>query len=146
MSNNRNDSSRIADVLNNTSNFLPLSPEIRNATFVIEDEIDIDLDDELGIDNENENLKRTITYMLKNYPKDIICKKIIGNKCSICLEEFKFSDKLLFTSCYHIFHKECLDKSIDTGIYNCPKCRFEISSGGFMNIEMNIELKGVEFY
>ena len=154
--NNRNNSSNIANLLNNnTSAFIPPSSP-RNATFTIDDDDEIfdDInnddniilnDENIILNNENIALKHTIEYMLRNYPKKEICKKIFNNKCPICLEEFKFSDKLIFTSCYHVFHKYCIDESIEKGNNTCPKCRFSMEHSGFMNIELKLDIKNIEF-
>lgn len=32
------------------------------------------------------------------------------DNCTICLEEFKDDDKLVTTSCMHLFHEQCLEK------------------------------------
>jgi hypothetical protein len=46
-------------------------------------------------------------------------------KCSICLEKFNESKKLVCqTICNHNFHVECLKNSL-TSIYSCPLCRNE---------------------
>lgn len=44
-----------------------------------------------------------------------------NNECSICLEKIENKDKTVL-SCKHVFHSECIIKSID---YNnkCPYCR-----------------------
>lgn len=139
MSNNRNDSSNISDILNNNSEFIP------PVSFIIDDEeVEEDYQEDLSV--QNQGLKNTITYMMRNYPKDNICKKILGNKCAICLEEYKFNDKLVFTSCFHVFHKKCLNDCINNGTYNCPKCRFKFDNVGFMNIEMNLTITDIDFF
>ncbi|KAJ9182749.1 hypothetical protein P3X46_006707 [Hevea brasiliensis] len=51
-------------------------------------------------------------------------KIVKSDECAICLEEFKEGEKcrMLFPSCVHIFHKDCIDiwLSEDT---RCPLCR-----------------------
>lgn len=42
--------------------------------------------------------------------------------CCICLEELH-SSKCVITVCNHVFHKECLDQSVNLQFPNCPLCR-----------------------
>jgi hypothetical protein len=45
--------------------------------------------------------------------------------CSICLESIK-SCTATATTCGHIFHGECLNKSVTTNNNVCPLCRWPL--------------------
>lgn len=52
--------------------------------------------------------------------------KILGNKCSICFEEYKVGEyKRCLENCQHIYHKKCIDKWFKRNWQNmnCPLCR-----------------------
>ncbi|KAF8517391.1 hypothetical protein BU17DRAFT_49790 [Hysterangium stoloniferum] len=52
--------------------------------------------------------------------------KIASNtveKCVICLDEYEPEDDVRLLSCRHAFHKNCIDKWLETGRNNCPACR-----------------------
>lgn len=55
-----------------------------------------------------------------------------GNSCSICLDEFKYHDKIIRLKCQHIFHENCLKKWCYTG-EKCPNCN------GALNIETEVK-------
>jgi len=49
--------------------------------------------------------------------------------CLICQEEdlitLDMENNIMQTQCFHLFHKECMEKWLEYG-YNCPCCRFEL--------------------
>lgn len=45
------------------------------------------------------------------------------NECTICLEEFKKSDRLIYLTCRHIFHWNCLTNEKLPDKTSCPVCR-----------------------
>jgi len=47
--------------------------------------------------------------------------------CSICLEEFKNGDEIRRLPCFHIFHKNEIDRWLRTGNDKCPICRVPIN-------------------
>lgn len=52
--------------------------------------------------------------------------QILGNKCSICFEEYKIGEyKRCLENCQHIYHKKCIDKWFKKNWQNmnCPLCR-----------------------
>lgn len=55
-----------------------------------------------------------------------------GNSCSICLDEFKFQDKIFRLNCQHIFHEKCLKKWFYSG-EKCPNCN------GSLNVETEVK-------
>lgn len=47
--------------------------------------------------------------------------------CAICLNGFGEENEVVeLGSCDHLFHKECIDRWIDTGNITCPLCRSEM--------------------
>lgn len=132
-----NDSSNIATILG-------ASP-IENVTIdIFENSYDIE-NQNIVLLEENERLKKNLIKLIKSYPKEYIFKKVIDNKCSICLENYKYDEKLVLTNCLHIFHKECLDKSIEQDCLSCPNCRFELVNSVFLYINFKLEYVETEF-
>jgi hypothetical protein len=65
---------------------------------------------------------------LKGYKRIKKCDSIIGEECSICLEEFKGGQyKRELEECKHIFHKKCVDKWLAEEGMKCPLCRKDYS-------------------
>ncbi|CAA0829353.1 RING-H2 finger protein ATL29 [Striga hermonthica] len=55
-------------------------------------------------------------------------KEKYGLECAICLVEFQGDDILrLLTTCYHVFHEECVDLWLG-GHRTCPVCRQNLDS------------------
>ena len=96
--------------------------------------------------NENRNLFETFLFSLRDslfasslkekdklekIPEFSINSTIELNKfksknCTICLEDFKVKDKLIYLPCFHLFHKDCIiswakENSI------CPLCKIDIN-------------------
>ena len=45
-------------------------------------------------------------------------------ECSVCLNFVERSHEIReLCNCYHVFHKECLDRWVDEGQVTCPLCR-----------------------
>ncbi|KAF8636219.1 hypothetical protein AX17_003705 [Amanita inopinata Kibby_2008] len=44
-------------------------------------------------------------------------------RCLICLDEYIVEDDVRVMACRHAFHKDCVDKWLQTGKNNCPACR-----------------------
>jgi hypothetical protein len=80
------------------------------------------------ISNEEYNLNqdKIIDLMKKNF--NFIdfgsIKEKLDNKCSICIEEFVASDKVVITPCNHIFHKNCINNWLikNNNEIKCPNC------------------------
>ena len=53
-------------------------------------------------------------------------------QCLICLEEYHQEEDLRLLSCRHVFHKDCVDRWLETGRNNCPACRTQVMSFFFM--------------
>lgn len=110
---------------------------------IFEDGTIIDENDKLI--SENTKLRTNLIKLIKSYPKDYIFNRIINDKCPICLNKYKYTEKIALTNCLHIFHKTCIDKSIEGGCLNCPNCRFELENSVFLYINFNLEYKETEF-
>ena len=59
--------------------------------------------------------------------KDVVIGNVIKSdkECCICLDDFKINNKIVKLECTHIFHTDCLFKSIRF-INSCPMCRKHI--------------------
>ncbi|TFK22919.1 hypothetical protein FA15DRAFT_705926 [Coprinopsis marcescibilis] len=44
-------------------------------------------------------------------------------RCLICLDDYEVEDDVRVMTCRHAFHKDCVDKWLQTGRNNCPACR-----------------------
>ncbi|CAN7026952.1 unnamed protein product [Brassica rapa subsp. trilocularis] len=65
-----------------------------------------------------------------------------GLECAICLLEFEEEHILLrlLTTCYHVFHQECIDRWLDSN-KTCPVCRRNLDPNAPENIkELIIEV------
>ena len=61
-----------------------------------------------------------------NINSTIELNKFKSKNCTICLEDFKVKDKLMYLPCFHLFHKDCIiswakENSI------CPLCKIDIN-------------------
>ena len=90
-------------------------------------------------------LKKNLTKLMESYPKKYLFEKIIDNKCSICLEKYNYGDEIAVTNCIHLFHKKCIDESIENSCLDCPNCRFSLTNSIFLYINFSLELNGTEF-
>ncbi|EAR85086.3 zinc finger, C3HC4 type (RING finger) protein (macronuclear) [Tetrahymena thermophila SB210] len=52
--------------------------------------------------------------------------KIISEKCTICISEFEYGEKLKQLPCKHIYHPECVDNWLKQE-KKCPVCKGEIN-------------------
>ncbi|KAI0265606.1 hypothetical protein BC834DRAFT_167967 [Gloeopeniophorella convolvens] len=48
------------------------------------------------------------------------------DRCLICLDEYGAEEDLRLLGCRHVFHKECVDRWLETGRNNCPACRSQV--------------------
>lgn len=57
---------------------------------------------------------------------DMASVNLLGQECSICMEEFDEGDDMRSLPCCHIFHQECIDDWL-TRKTLCPVCDFDLS-------------------
>ena len=98
----------------------------------------------------NENLKKLNTKLLDNMLKTKLTgvkyeekNNYFKNDCTICLEEFSKSKKLVsILECKHIFHNNCLIDWINKNILNpkCPNCNFFIFEQKDIEVNHNPQL------
>jgi hypothetical protein len=72
----------------------------------------------------------------------------LSHQCLICLEDYNPEEDLRLLSCRHVFHKECVDRWLETGRNNCPACRSQVRSFYILQsvevlTELFLFLKGV---
>ena len=100
----------------------------------------------IEIMEQNDKYRENLSKLIESYPKKYLFEKIIENKCSICLEEYKYGDEIAVTNCMHLFHKVCIDKSIEQECIDCPNCRFKLTDSVFLYLKFNLEMKGTDFF
>ncbi|KAG7592222.1 Zinc finger RING-type [Arabidopsis thaliana x Arabidopsis arenosa] len=85
--------------------------------------------DEIGEDGENNNYIRfrpASKLAVRSLTRKIYYKtsSIGGDKCTICLEEFKDGARVVTLPCGHEFHDKCIVDWFATSHF-CPLCRFQ---------------------
>ncbi|EIN12470.1 hypothetical protein PUNSTDRAFT_141167 [Punctularia strigosozonata HHB-11173 SS5] len=60
---------------------------------------------------------------LAQYEKEGKVASNCVDRCLICLDDYAETDELRLMTCRHTFHKDCVDKWMQTGRNNCPACR-----------------------
>ncbi|KAJ8520033.1 hypothetical protein ONZ45_g3084 [Pleurotus djamor] len=45
------------------------------------------------------------------------------DRCLVCLDDYAPEDNVRVMTCKHAFHKDCVDRWLQTGRNNCPACR-----------------------
>ncbi len=53
-------------------------------------------------------------------------RKFLIQQCTICLEDIKDNTVCRMLSCYHIFHRECIDSWLGHNA-DCPICKKEFT-------------------
>ena len=149
--NYRNNSDGVSNALNNSPCIRPRNTSVSRNNFIIDFATDKEKIEELENEKnvlleENEKLRLNMCNLMKNFPKEIIFQKVIENKCPICLEDYKYNDKLILTNCLHVFHKECMNLNIDQDNTNCPKCRYEFNQSVFLNFKFSLEYDKTEIF
>ena len=108
---------------------------------------------------ETKNMSRSLTKTMiknadlekycKNYsrtmeciPTDVVMKLLNGTQCSICLTDSDRIGETVITSCFHVFHKRCLDRAMQDN-KKCPMCRHDLTFTYSKNIQIGIEKKSV---
>ena len=88
--------------------------------------------------------KQNYSKTINKLPIKFIKEKITENSCSICLEDkTKIGENFIITTCFHVFHEECLKKSIMQNNSKCPLCRFELKQSFNKIVQININCKDV---
>jgi hypothetical protein len=64
--------------------------------------------------------------LVPKYKQIKIGDNIIGQTCSICIDEYKTKEYKRELDCKHMFHKKCIDKWLKTHL-TCPCCRNDIT-------------------
>jgi hypothetical protein len=75
--------------------------------------------------SKNKQKKSNILEQLKVTKID---KKLLHNdnkSCSICLQDFKNKESAIYLPCFHLFHRKCIAKSLETK-EECPLCKNNI--------------------
>lgn len=99
----------------------------------------------ISLMNEVDKLKDNLSKLITTFPKEFIFDKIIEDKCSICLDKYRLGDEIVATNCLHLFHKKCIDRSINSNCLNCPNCRFRLDNSVFLYLKFNLETNGTDF-
>ena len=85
-----------------------------------------------------EDLSNCVNDLIEERKNFVICKKIINNleavehkskstkTCSICLSDIYKHQTIIKLKCFHIFHYQCLARSIINNNITCPLCRGDI--------------------
>ena len=71
--------------------------------------------------NNEDNSFRLDSIILENVDK--LCSE--KKKCTVCLEDFENSDKVINLTCLHMFHSECIRKWLRKN-NSCPICKNEV--------------------
>ncbi|KAI9507239.1 hypothetical protein F5148DRAFT_981682 [Russula earlei] len=79
-------------------------------------------------DIDNSGLEVIRMSALAEYEKAGRVAPMCVDRCLICLEEYNLEEDLRLLSCRHVFHKECVDRWLETGRNNCPACRTQVRS------------------
>jgi len=67
----------------------------------------------------------TNNHTNKSFLKMFSSETKIPSECSICLEDFRFHNRITLTKCNHYFHKYCLESWMSKNLNNfrCPLCQ-----------------------
>lgn len=65
--------------------------------------------------------------------------------CAVCLSSLEEEDEVReLCNCFHVFHKDCLDKWVHCGQTTCPLCRSSLVSERVLEKEVNNESWAVD--
>ncbi|QRV92604.1 Zinc finger RING-type protein [Ceratobasidium sp. AG-Ba] len=62
-------------------------------------------------------------HQVEEFAKDGGVTENCTERCLICLDDYEEEQDLRIMSCKHMFHKDCVDRWMETGRNNCPACR-----------------------
>ncbi|KAI9451124.1 hypothetical protein BJY52DRAFT_130832 [Lactarius psammicola] len=74
-------------------------------------------------DIDNSGLEVIRPSVLAEYEKIGRIAPMCVDRCLICLEDYNPNEDLRLLSCRHVFHRDCVDRWLETGRNNCPACR-----------------------
>ncbi|KAH8986083.1 hypothetical protein EDB86DRAFT_2299572 [Lactarius hatsudake] len=74
-------------------------------------------------DIDNSGLEVIRSGVLVEYEKVGRIAPMCVDRCLICLEDYDPEEDLRLLSCRHVFHRDCVDRWLETGRNNCPACR-----------------------
>jgi hypothetical protein len=86
----------------------------------------------------DEIFNKTDEYMMQDLP--ILNYK--EEKCLICLDEINKNELIYKLKCKHIFHKDCLNESIQHQHYDCPLCKTKLDLKKKINWQDEYENEG----
>ena len=86
----------------------------------------------------NKNYSRTMECI----PSEVVVNMLQKNQCSICLTEADRMGESVITSCFHVFHKHCLNRAMESN-KKCPMCRHDLTFTYSKNIGIGIEKRSV---
>jgi len=77
-------------------------------------------------DIERSGLQVIKATMVSQYEREGKITSNCAERCLICLDDYLPEDDVRLMSCRHAFHKDCVDKWLQTGKNNCPACRTRV--------------------
>jgi hypothetical protein len=103
---------------------------------------------------DNERFQEAVSNSMNTYNEEIFkknndfvidlqaipCQK--ETKCLICLESILFNEMTYPLECLHLFHKSCLEQSIEHQHYECPLCKCKINIKKRIKLEDEYENNG----
>jgi hypothetical protein len=82
-------------------------------------------------DIDNSGLEIIRSGVLVEYEKIGRIAPMCVDRCLICLEDYDPEEDLRLLTCRHVFHRDCVDRWLETGRNNCPACRSQgVSTNG----------------
>ena len=87
-------------------------------------------------ENNDETIKKLVSYIPVFTVKEKNITKEGNNKCTICLSDFEVGQKKSTLPCMHSFHCNCIERWIKNKKY-CPICKFQIS---FESLKKSVEM------
>jgi hypothetical protein len=85
--------------------------------------------------NLNEDVKMILTDDEINKLKVMKKSEILDlnrteqHNCTVCLDEIKHEEDVIFLDCNHFFHKKCIETWFKNCSNKCPICRVEVAKG-----------------
>ena len=97
---------------------------ISDSIFSFFDNLEHILDQSLQNDQvQKEKATRDMIKQLGPYKRLNQHSELLGDNCTICLDNFELNQGYRTLHCGHSFHKKCIDKWLREGSQECPICR-----------------------